>query len=141
MNEIKNIKIQSIIWILIYILILIAIICLIFFHVKFNVAETKYYDYYSAKKETINFLNKNISELVYCYHSTDKKEEIEVNINLQGFLGGQYWGHIYSKDDILDSKDIDIKHISNDNNYHIRTKIQNNWYFYYDGHINVDDIK
>lgn len=130
------------------------------------------FNYYSAKEETINYLNKNETKLTklvneiyesklskknplegidlaaYKYSKDfnfiNESEYVQLDINSQGMLGGQYYGLIYSK---KSERDIIIydenKETKNGNNYFIRQKISNNWYFYYDdydGSVNIDKI-
>ena len=165
MDEFKKIKTHGILWTIVYLVILIFIIYLIFISIKGRQHPVENYNYNTAKTETIKYLGDNINslesrcnmvlenkpekcvkydELSYCYENDDEKENIEIYINSQGFLGGQYWGLIYSKDDLLDGDNISIEKSSSGNNTFIRQKVQNNWYFYYedyDGHLNFDDIK
>ena len=165
MDELKRIKTHGILWIIVYLVILIFIIYLIFISIKGRQHSVEKYNYNTAKTETIKYLGNSINslesrcnmvlenkpekcvtydELAYCYNDVDGKENIEIGINSQGFLGGQYWGLTYSKDDLLDGDDISIEKSSSGNNIFIRQKIQNNWYFHYydyDGQVNIDDIK
>lgn len=70
-------------------------------------------------------------------------------MDAQGFLGGQYYGLIYSKDEnIYNGKDLFIydenKETGEGNNIFIRKKILDNWFFYYndwDGKVKIDNIK
>ena len=165
MDELKRIKTHRILWIIVYLVILIFIIYLIFISIKGRQHSVEKYNYNTAKTETIKYLENNISvlelrcnmildnkpekcvtydKLAYCYNNIDEKEDIEIDINSQGFLGGQYWGLTYSKDDLFDGDDISIEKSSSGNNIFIRQKIQKNWYFHYydyDGQVNIDDIK
>ena len=167
MNELKRIKTHGILWTIAYLVILVFIIYIIFLSIKGKQYSStiEKYDYITAKTETIKYLGNSINslesrcnmvlenkpekcvtydELAYCYNDVDGKENIEIGINSQGFLGGQYWGLIYSKDDLLDGEDISIEKSNSGNNILIKQKIQNNWYFHYydyDGQVNTDDIK
>lgn len=165
MEELKRIKTHGILWTILYLVILIFIIYIIFISIKGRHHSVEKYNYNTAKTETIKYLENNINilesrcnmilenkpekcvtydELAYCYNDVDGKEYIEIDINSQGFLGGQYWGLTYSKDDLLDGDDISIEKSSSGNNIFIRQKIQNNWYFHYydyDEQVNTDDIK
>lgn len=127
-------------------------------------------DYKKAKNECISFLNENLEELTsiveerisskldkyekykdtsYDYHKDYlSREYIQFDIGAQGMLGGQYWGIIYSLDDLLEGKDIEIydekEYTGEGNNIFIKEKIKDNWYFYYndfDGHIDINKIK
>ena len=125
-------------------------------------------DYYRAKKETLKFLDKNITKLEeiskeslskkdketyefktkkYHFAENDGKEYIVININAQGMLGGQYWDLIYCEDDYLDGNTIDIydeyKETGSGNNIFILEKIRDNWYFSYqdwDGKVDTTKI-
>lgn len=125
-------------------------------------------DYDKAKKETLNFLDKNLSELEkiskeglsiknkevqkyktkkYHFTENDGKEYIVININSQGMLGGQYWDLIYCEEDYLDGKNIDIydeyKETGSGNNIFIVEKIRDNWYYSYqdwDGKVDTTKI-
>ena len=165
MNELKKIKINGILWGILYLIILIFIIYIIFASIKGKKNSVEKYNYNTAKTETIKYLGNNMTnlesrcnmilenkpekcvaydELIYCYHNVEEKESIEISINSQGFLGGQYWGLIYSSDNLLDNKNISIEKSNSGNNIFIREKLQNKWYFYYydyDGSINVEEIK
>lgn len=165
MNELKRNKIYDILWFVLYLAILILIIYIIFLLIKGKNYSVEKYNFNTAKTEIINYLEDNINslesrcnvvleykpekcviydELAYCYHNVDGKEDIEIDINSQGFLGGQYWGITYSKDDLLDGDDISIEKSESGNNIFIRQKIKENWYFHYydyDGQENMDDIK
>ena len=165
MEELKIIKTHGILWTILYLVILIFIIYIIFISIKGRHHSVEKYNYNTAKTETIKYLGNNINslesrcnmilenkpekcvtydELTYCYNDVDGKEDIEIDINSQGFLGGQYWGLTYSKDDLLDGDDLSIEKSSSGNNIFIRQKIQNNWYFHYydyDEQVNTDDIK
>lgn len=135
------------------------------------------FNYTSSKKETVKFLrtnkkqleaisnelykNKNLKSKPYknirysTYHDdsdfffSKKAKYIQFDMDAQGFLGGQYYGLIYSKDkNIYDDKDLFIydenKETGKGNNIFIRQKIVNHWYFYYndyDGKVNIKEIK
>lgn len=114
-------------------------------------------DFDKAKKDAINFLNNNITELqsisneilesknskkyknkIYTnYKNSGEKEYIQFDIDSQGMLGGQYWGIIYSpNDDLLGEETRFIyneqEETGKGNNIFIKEKIKDNWYFYYD---------
>lgn len=123
-------------------------------------------NYGKARRDSIQFLNANIKDLKvildkdsignvkecskykkieYCFSNSNYngKEYVDFEVNSQGFLGGQYWGIIYSKnDDIIGHNKIEIYDQYMDegtgNNILITEKIKKNWYFYfidYDGKI------
>ncbi len=123
-------------------------------------------NYEKARRDSIQFLNANIKDLKvildkdsidnvkecskykkieYCFSNSNYngKEYVDFEVNSQGFLGGQYWGIIYSKnDDIIGHNKIEIYDQYMDegtgNNILITEKIKKNWYFYfidYDGKI------
>ena len=123
-------------------------------------------NYEKARRDSIRFLNANIKDLKvildkdsignvkecskykkieYCFSNSNYngKEYVYFEVGAQGFLGGQYWGIIYSKnDDIIGHNKIEIYDQYMDegtgNNILITEKIKKNWYFYiidYDGKI------
>ena len=123
--------------IILFIISLILTISIILVCININ----KEYNYESAKKEAITFLNKNADniqklaeelldeksneirkykEIEYKYYEEEVyfdtlvgKEQVRFEINAQGMLGGQYWGLIYSRnDDLLNDK---IKYVYNEN--------------------------
>lgn len=141
-------------------------------------SEFEKFTYDSAKKETIHYLEENKKELEsiadelyksksskerpykyisyssYCDYtkydfSLEKSEYVQFDMDAQGFLGGQYYGLIYSKDkNIYDNKDLFIydenKETDEGNNIFIRQKISDNWYYYYDdydGKVQIKNIK
>lgn len=105
---------------------------------------------YISKKSKENPY-KNIISAYYVESFQDlyDKEHIEFHMDSQGMLGSQSYGLIYSLDsNFNDNKVIKIydqfKETGNGNNIHIREKISDNWYFYYDdydGKVNVKNIK
>ena len=147
---------------------LILLIIFAYFKIaRFNSSE---FNYNNAKKDTINYLNKNekqlkelVNELYQSKSSTnnpykdigyatydyledfnfkEKIEYIKVDLNSQGMLGGQYYGLIYSN--FNENKLIvydEFKETGKGNNIFIREKIKNNWYFYYDDFDGKVDVK
>ena len=133
------------------------------------------FNYDSAKKETTQYLKENRKELEsianelyksksskkrpykyiryssYCDYteydsSLEKSEYVQFDMDAQGFLGGQYYGLIYSKDkNIYDGKELFIydenKKTDDGNNIFIREKISDNWYYYYDDYDGKVDPK
>ncbi len=135
------------------------------------------FNYNSAKKETTQYLKENRKELesiasdLYKSKSSKKRpckyisyssyknraefsflkksEYIQFDMDAQGFLGGQYYGLIYSQDkNIYDGKDLFIydenKETDDGNNIFIREKISDNWFYYYndfDGKVDTNKIK
>lgn len=126
--------------------------------------------YETVRKESIEFLENNYIDLTklcenlilekgnkstkyegryVAYSYLDGKEYVTVEIGAQGFLGGQYWGVIYSpNEDYLNGKNIEIydeyKLTGDGNNIVIYEKIKNKWYFFYkdyDGKVDTSKIK
>ena len=93
-------------------------------------------------KSSITDLNENITHAGY-YNSNNfnfknNEEYIKFEIDSQGMLGGQYYGLIYS---INNNEELIIKEKVNGNNTFIRQKIKDNWYFYYDDYDGKVDTK
>ena len=98
-------------------------------------------------KDSIDNVKKcsKYKKIEYCFSNSNYngKEYVYFEVGEQGFLGGQYWGIIYSKnDDIIGHNKIEIYDQYMDegtgNNILITEKIKKNWYFYfidYDGKI------
>lgn len=139
--------------------------------------DSQRFNVQSAKKEVIQYLKQNKKELEkiakelyeektskkspypkisYSQYKNDtdlsfleKLEYIQFDVDAQGFLGGQYYGLIYSKDDhINDRKDMFIyeqyKEEKEGNNIFIREKIDEYWFYYYndyDGKVDIEKIK
>lgn len=156
----------------------IVIICYIIFRniflfILFSQDSNKF-DYDSSKKMAIKYLNDNKEELenignelynnkssmknpfnkinyasyIESYQDEYEKEYVKFDMDAQGMLGGQYYGLIYSVNDINDNEKIkiydELKEKGTGNNIFIREKISDNWYFYYDdydGKVNVENIK
>lgn len=107
----------------------------------------------SKNKSSINNPYKHIS---YVSYSTidiginiNKGEYVKFDYDARGWLGGRYWGLIYSKNNnAFNGEKLYIydqnKETGNGDNIFIREKIIDNWYFYYDdfdGIVNIDEIK
>ena len=147
--------------ILIVILSLILAVCLINKKLK-----NKEFNYDSSMKKSISILHNNktqlselgktvydnknsiknpIDEVSFVSYSSSNyidKEYVQFDIGGQGMLGGQYYGIIYSKEDIIEGKKRKVYHEEHDNNIFIYEKIENNWYFYYfdyDGETNIKE--
>lgn len=90
-----------------------------------DIAKTVY-----NTKESINNPIDNITYVSYSDSNHINKEYIQFDIDTRGMLGGQYYGLIYSNDDIIDGN-IKKIHEKNGNNTFIYEKIEDNWYFYY----------
>lgn len=145
---------------------IISIVFMFFLGILFCLLCNKTNDYEKARKDSIQFLETNIKDLKiildkdsidnvkkcskykkieYCFSNSNynSKEYVYFEVGEQGFLGGQYWGIIYSKnDDIIGHNKIEIYDQYMDegtgNNILITEKIKKNWYFYfidYDGKI------
>ena len=142
-------------------IIVVGILFYLFIKLPLVFSRKKDYDYFSAKEAVIKYLDENINDLElysnlvlenkpkkcvdyydisYCYGTSDNKEYVSISVGSQGFLGGQYWGLIYSKDDILNGKTIDIYDDKYGKNYFIKRKIKDNWYFTYDDYDEKVDI-
>ena len=91
-----------------------------------DIAKTVY-----NTKESINNPIDNITYVSYSDSNHINKEYIQFDIDTRGMLGGQYYGLIYSNDDIIDGNIKKIYHEKNGNNTFIYEKIEDNWYFYY----------
>lgn len=90
-----------------------------------DIAKTVY-----NTKESINNPIDNITYVSYSDSNHINKEYVQFDIDTRGMLGGQYYGLIYSNDDIIDGN-IKKIHEKNGNNTFIYEKIEDNWYFYY----------
>lgn len=154
---------RIIIWILGTLLIVVIIIfCGYLSLLKLYKTDFDRFTYDSGKREIIKYLKENKSQLEsiaielyeskssndspykkisyasYCKNnSLEKSSFVKFNFDSQGFLGGQYYGLIYSQGgNIYDGKDIIIydekKETGEGNNIFIREKIADNWYYYYD---------
>lgn len=147
------------------IVVCISIIAIWFFYR--NSANKSEYD--KAKKESLNFLNKNITKLEelskkslrnedekahefkgkkYYYSVRNGKECVVIEINAQGMLGGQYWDLIYCEDDYIDKNNVKIyneyEETGKGNNIFVTEKIRDNWYFLYedwDGKVDTTNIR
>ena len=145
------------------ILSIVSIILFLSFYTIYNVFF-KEYDYFSSKKSSVKYLNSNIEKLEKLFNQTEytSKENylklddgksyvvklgangkyVELEIDAQGMLGGQYWGLIYCTGDYLEGKEIEI--LGGGNNIFITEKIKDNWYFVYedyDGKVDINEIK
>lgn len=156
---------KLILTILAMIMSVIVVLTLIFlvFVMVFNSSykkENNKFDYFSAKENTIKYLDNNkdalneiveklidtkgsiknptkeISFATYDYLSDfnfkEKTEYVIFYLDGQGMLGGQNYGIIYSKIDDEDFIVYDQKKVTGEgNNIFIREKLYDNWYFYY----------
>ena len=143
----------------------------------FYKSEFDKFNYDSSKKEATHYLKENrkkmekIANEMYKSKSSKKKpykyiryvsyenraeftflqksEYIQFDMDAQGFLGGQYYGLIYSKNEnIYNGKDLFIydehEETGEGNNIFIRKRIDDDWYFYYndwDGKVDIKVIK
>lgn len=163
--------------ILLLITLLIIVLCGYIFLQKGYKTKFEKFDYDSGKHEVIKYLENNRSELENIanelyksksskkrpyknirygsyensveFPSLKKSEYIQFDMDNQGFLGGQDYGIIYSKNEnIYNGKNLFIydenKETGEGNNIFIREKIFDNWFFYYndwDGKVQIDNIK
>ena len=165
---------RMIIWILVTLLVdVIIIFCAYLSFQKLYKTHFDRFTYDSGKREMMKYLKENKSELekiaIELYESKSSKNSpykkisygsyvknnslekssfVQFDFDSQGFLGGQYYGLIYSQDEnIYDGKNIIIydekKEIGEGNNIFIREKLADNWYYYYDdydGKIKSKDV-
>lgn len=149
-------------FVIIGILILIILLLLLLI-IYMRVPKQTHYE--KVKKESVEFLKKNYSELVKLseelilekseksveyqgttigYEYWEDTECVEIRIGAQGFLGGQYWGLIYSpNDDYLDGETIKIYNqyiTGSGNNIFVYEKIKKKWYFFYEDYDGTIDL-
>lgn len=101
--------------------------------------------------ENKDYMRKPNNKIRYATYSYSKdfnfeneEEYIQLDLDAQGMLGGQYYGLIYSKanSDELIIYD-EYKKTGKGNNIFIRQKIKKYWYFYYndfDGKVDTNKI-
>ncbi len=97
---------------------------------------------------------KNISYI--SFDTVETSDMITFDYDAQGMLGGQYWGIVFSSDDIpgidnsiptlteSETKGIYYWEESDGNNIFAMERITENWFFYYfdyDGHLNISDFR
>lgn len=144
-----------------YIIVFLTIFLIIYLSIKGTHNEIiKKYNYDSLKEETIEYLNDNNKELqencnnvlkekphscrehndlIYCYGTDDKVSVMFYKYGKykdnKNYVGEQDWGLEYSKKDLLNGKNIyvwnEYRETGHGNNIIVKTRIKDNWYFYY----------
>lgn len=128
---------------------------------SYNDAKSNCKKFFNSNKSGLNMIVKKVinskSEKVNEEYKIDgiryisydiEKGYITFDMDGQGFLGGQYWGLIYSISNRYENEEELYIYDQNQkttsgNNVFIREKIQDHWFFYYDdydGKVDVKDI-
>jgi hypothetical protein len=142
--------------IIIFIVVVLAVVWLIKLTFVYT-EKINEYEYDKLKQDSIEYLDKNIDELKeyatlvletkphkcpsfngisYCYDSDNSVDIILYELEeYKNYRGQQYWGIIYSEEDILNGKDMWVYDRKKEEGYghliELKIKIRDNWYFHY----------